>query len=283
MTRTLTETRLTLRDAVLHIGDGGFGDAKLDRAIRAAFNRFLRETRIDRTVTQVTIANAASTLDVTATSGAEAFLPGYLTNIPWMSTTFKSVRPISFENLRQLREDSSTASGRPELIAWQSPTLGYLFPTADAEYTLNVPWWKPLTSFDIGTQGVWSSTTAYDVDDVVQGDGDPDALYYRCIAASTNNEPPNATYWVAITGVTATAPASVTINCPDQYFDDVLHTGAKRYLLYGAAHSHPDARGMEQEFRDLIDKAKGDATFSGVWFGNPGAHQSSSYGPGGYI
>jgi hypothetical protein len=38
----------------------------------------------------------------------------------------------------------------------------------------------------------WSSSNTYAVDDVVQYSGE---LYY-CIAASTNNTPPNATYWV---------------------------------------------------------------------------------------
>mgnify|MGYP002624405895 CR=1 FL=1 len=40
-------------------------------------------------------------------------------------------------------------------------------------------------------QGTWSSSTAYVVDDVVYNDGSA----YVCILASTNNEPPNATYW----------------------------------------------------------------------------------------
>tara|TARA_A100001201_G_scaffold34206_2_gene36484 strand:+ start:3428 stop:4255 length:828 start_codon:yes stop_codon:yes gene_type:complete len=40
-------------------------------------------------------------------------------------------------------------------------------------------------------QGAWSSSTAYVVDDVVESGGST----YICIAASTNNVPPNATYW----------------------------------------------------------------------------------------
>ena len=40
-------------------------------------------------------------------------------------------------------------------------------------------------------QGAWSSSTAYVVDDVVESGGNT----YVCILASTNNEPPNATYW----------------------------------------------------------------------------------------
>jgi len=40
-------------------------------------------------------------------------------------------------------------------------------------------------------QGAWSSSTSYVVDDVVESGGNT----YVCIAASTNNVPPNATYW----------------------------------------------------------------------------------------
>lgn len=40
-------------------------------------------------------------------------------------------------------------------------------------------------------QGAWSSSTAYVVDDVVESGGSS----YVCILASTNNAPPNATYW----------------------------------------------------------------------------------------
>jgi hypothetical protein len=43
-------------------------------------------------------------------------------------------------------------------------------------------------------RAAWSSTTAYVVGDVVTSGG----LTYVCIADSTDNEPPNATYWSAI-------------------------------------------------------------------------------------
>lgn len=42
----------------------------------------------------------------------------------------------------------------------------------------------------------WSNATAYAVGDYALSGG----VWYRCILASTNNTPPNGTYWVAITG-----------------------------------------------------------------------------------
>lgn len=47
-------------------------------------------------------------------------------------------------------------------------------------------------------QGAWETGTSYAVNDIVIGDGDPDALYYRCKTAHTSgvsSEPPNTTYW----------------------------------------------------------------------------------------
>ena len=50
-------------------------------------------------------------------------------------------------------------------------------------------------------EGVWSNATDYVVGDLVQGDGDPDALFYVCVLANGPGgvgakEPPDATYWV---------------------------------------------------------------------------------------
>ena len=49
-------------------------------------------------------------------------------------------------------------------------------------------------------RGVWSNAVDYVAGDLVQGDGDPNDLFYVCILANgvsdTPQEPPNATYWV---------------------------------------------------------------------------------------
>lgn len=44
-------------------------------------------------------------------------------------------------------------------------------------------------------KGTWAVGTAYVKNDLVRGDGDPDAYYYKCRLANTGNEPPNSTYW----------------------------------------------------------------------------------------
>lgn len=53
----------------------------------------------------------------------------------------------------------------------------------------------------LSAEGVWSNGTDYVAGDLVQGDGDPDALFYICILANGPGgvgaqELSNATYWV---------------------------------------------------------------------------------------
>jgi len=55
-------------------------------------------------------------------------------------------------------------------------------------------------------QGAWSSTTAYVVGDAVSLNGSS----YLCILANTNEEPPNATYWLELASVGATGPTGAT-------------------------------------------------------------------------
>ena len=56
--------------------------------------------------------------------------------------------------------------------------------------------------------GGWLSAQAYEIGDVVSRSD----VLYRCILASTNNQPPNATYWTAlVTGGGTPAAGSVTL------------------------------------------------------------------------
>ena len=48
-----------------------------------------------------------------------------------------------------------------------------------------------LGSIKFNWKGAYSGATAYVVDDVVESSGSS----YICIAATTGNAPPNATYW----------------------------------------------------------------------------------------
>ena len=49
---------------------------------------------------------------------------------------------------------------------------------------------------DCYVSGIWNSTTAFVVGDIVT----LDAIAYKCIVGNTDKEPPNATYWTVFTG-----------------------------------------------------------------------------------
>ena len=146
----LVEARKTLMDSVLHADANSFAEDKQDRALRYAFERFMRETKIARTVASITIASGASTLDVTAT--ATDFRPECIVAAPYISAENVMLQVVGFDNLIQRKNTSGTTTGTPEMIAWLAPATGHIFPTADAQYTLSVPYWQPFTSFTPGTK-----------------------------------------------------------------------------------------------------------------------------------
>jgi hypothetical protein len=68
---------------------------------------------------------------------------------------------------------------------------------------------------DIPTaKGVWNSLTSYVINDLVVGDGSPDAKYYICTADHINHEPPNSSYWIETiwTASAVNLTTNVTLN-----------------------------------------------------------------------
>lgn len=146
-TMTLKTARDVVRNLALHIGGSTFSDEKVDMAIRIAGEKFLRETLADRTTVNVATAADDTTLDVTAT--AADFMPGTLLVPPFIGSTDQKLSVVTFENIRQLRNQGGT-SGRPEAIAWLTPGEAHIFPTADAIYTITFAYYKPLVSYTNG-------------------------------------------------------------------------------------------------------------------------------------
>ncbi len=80
-------------------------------------------------------------------------------------------------------------------------------------------------------QGTWSSGTAYTLRQLVQGDGSPDALLYKCILAhtsSSSDEPPNTTYW-----------SNVLSKIGDVHMRDISYEDIRRKLKNSAATDEP--------------------------------------------
>ncbi|MFP4145290.1 MAG: hypothetical protein ACLFV3_09115, partial [Phycisphaeraceae bacterium] len=140
------EARNTLSDSALHSG-GGFEVITLDRALRGSGNYLMRKSGISRAVTEITLDQDSSTVDISATESS--FLAGHLFEQPFLSSPdFNGLSVISFRNLRQKLQ--TPASGRPELISFLSPSVAYLYPEPAQEYTLSLPWWQPLTTWTYG-------------------------------------------------------------------------------------------------------------------------------------
>ena len=111
-------------------------------AVRLVGEKFLRETGLSRTSGSVTLANAASTLDVVTT--LTDFRPERLLQIH-QATSFEPVSVVDYDTVRRSHENNSS-TGEPELLGWQSDALALVYPTADQAYTLTVIYSKPLIS-----------------------------------------------------------------------------------------------------------------------------------------
>jgi len=84
--------------------------------------------------------------------------------------------------LERESEDVSTFKSLQEDSGFRRHVLGIM---KESELTVSNYW---------GVQKWWNATDTYAVGDIVQND----QRSYTCILASTNNEPPNATYWTIL-------------------------------------------------------------------------------------
>lgn len=130
-------------------GDGigaGVSPSNLDRAIRWAGNRWMRETKSVRSIaTKATVA-ATETIDPSTMTD---FLPGCLLSAPYIASLNRKLWVVDLSTIINKRNLSSS-SGVPEMIAFASSSVAHLYPTPDAIYTLSFHYWLPLTTFTIG-------------------------------------------------------------------------------------------------------------------------------------
>lgn len=117
----------------------------------------------------------------------------------------------------------------------------------------NTTYWEPA----LATSWAWSSSNAYNVNDVVYSSGS----FYRCIVAHTNHAPPNATYW-------STAPLkSKAWDSSRQYSlnDTVRYNGVWYRCISANNGSNPST-----------NSSKWSSTSNSLWDPN-GSYSSSSY------
>ena len=129
-------------------------------------------------------------------------------------------------------DDGQVLAGCPILLGAAPGSKFETIPSASANLVIDhatslmwvraVPKIKPSGTGQetLSAQSTWSAAHGtYYINDLVVGDGTPDALYYICIVqhtAAADKEPPNGTYWI-VTPWTASAtnlttPAQMTWN-----------------------------------------------------------------------
>ena len=150
MSVTLTEMRENVSLTCTNTSVGGDGSGlstkSIDRSIRWAGQRWMRETRMVRTIGTVNTVANTTTIDP---SSMTDFLPGCLLNTPYISSNNRRMWVVELSAIIHQRFLSG-ASGVPEMIAFASSTVAHLYPTPDAIYTVSFHYWQPFTSFAVG-------------------------------------------------------------------------------------------------------------------------------------
>ena len=152
MAMTLTEARLTATNAALHITTTHFGLAKIDRAIRDACDRFLKETRAYTLTTSLTLAADASTLNPISTIG-DFTIPRFIR----AEISGDPITAVPYETIRR-RFQGETPVGKPTMIAFRRDDLAQFDKQADQAYTVEATHWVGMQSFTLGTGSPGSVT-----------------------------------------------------------------------------------------------------------------------------
>ena len=179
----LSEARRILRQFAKDAADEStYRDDEIDRAIQTVCDDFILATGC--TATKSTVALTADDPDL-------GTLPtGFLADMirrAWI-TSRGELEIIDHRNLlaKQLstvnEEDDSVLTGRPEFLAFSSPTAGEVYPTPGDDYTLNILYVAPLTSFTPGTSS--ASSTLINIPDHLLRQ----ALIYGASAILQHNE-----------------------------------------------------------------------------------------------
>lgn len=150
MAITVEQARQIVFDSVLHTYDSAFNARKLDRAIIATCNRFLRETHIARTSRSIAIVSDTIEYDLDS-EVADGFRPDQIVGVPHVaSDDWRPLQIVDYDILRR-EYDTTEASGRPELISF-SGDKAYVFPKPDAGYTITLQTWDLLdtTNWQVG-------------------------------------------------------------------------------------------------------------------------------------
>ncbi|MDB4261468.1 hypothetical protein N9878_01235 [bacterium] len=136
MATTVQQARAKVIDSILHTGTATFSETKIDRAIIASCNRFLRETRLVRKKHTVSIIAGTITYDLDTLVAAGLEFQQVMSVANLASTDWGKVDIVDFDSVRFEHEDN-TRTDKPEMIGFDGDNM-VVWPTPDANYTLDV-------------------------------------------------------------------------------------------------------------------------------------------------
>lgn len=240
-----TAERLLI-EGVLHVGNSTYRTAKLHQGIIGAVNAFLRATRCSVATTNITVANAASSVNITSTITAfeeSDFIRATIDNYP-----VRLVPPSTV----QRRAATGLVSGRPTMIGFTSETEALFDKTADQAYTMKLTRIS-IADFMPGSRGAFSASVTYDKDDCVTSGG---SSYRSLVDSNVNNTPPSAANWEALNASAQTVVDNTTyvLPLPTAWANDVIHWGARAYALMGLD-GHPDGPPAMAHFQNILSEA----------------------------
>lgn len=152
MTLSLADARTFARNVVLGVDDAHFSDARVDQAIKLVFQRALRATHADQSVTDITLSAGSDIVDLPSSIPGfrpQHFLGAELTgNFPELPQAIMWSDLPSVNRARALNDQT----GPPEHLALRPDSKAVLWPEPDEAYTLSVTHWNELTDF---TAGIW--------------------------------------------------------------------------------------------------------------------------------
>jgi hypothetical protein len=161
MAVTVEDARAKVLDSILHAGTATFTESKLDRAIIAAVNRFLRETRLARKTHSIAISDGVLSYSLAAGTDLEN-----RTGVAHIaSTDWERVKYTDYNNIRH-RHEKESAEGKPELIGFDGDNM-IVYPTPDAAYTLTVQTYElqDVSSWTIGGTDATTLAVTLDIPD----------------------------------------------------------------------------------------------------------------------
>jgi len=159
----IEEARSTLLDSALHISDSTFDKTKIDRAIRDAGNEWLYVTHSDEATTDIALAASVSSVNITSTVSnftVSQFVRAEISN--------RDMALVDYQTVSR-RFDGNSPVGQPTMIGFRNDSLAQFDVTTATTHTLNLTYWKQLTSWVLGDAATSTIETSLNIPEEFAG------------------------------------------------------------------------------------------------------------------